>query len=246
MSLLASYPINEQGRDFAVGDIHGHFSVLKAGLRAIGFDGNRDRLFSVGDLVDRGPESALAARWLAQPWFHAIRGNHEAMACAAVTGDDDAAELNLSNGGEWLLEMPEAERQGLIGKLLKLPLAMEVATAAGVVGMVHADMPFDDWQAFAKEARSGLLSERDRDMCLWSIARHARRYAQPVERVRAVVHGHITVPRMEVLGNTYFIDTHHSSRPAGQQGHFTFLELGTLQAHDGPGGDWVKPPSRNR
>ena len=83
-------------------------------------------------------------------------------------------------------------------------------------------------------------------MCLWSIARHARRYAQPVERVRAVVHGHITVPRMEVLGNTYFIDTHHSSRPAGQQGHFTFLELGTLQAHEGPGGDWVKLPSRYR
>ena len=246
MSLLASYPINEQGRDFAVGDIHGHFSVLKAGLRAIGFDGNRDRLFSVGDLVDRGPESALAARWLEQPWFHAIRGNHEAMACDAITGDDDAADMHLSNGGEWLAEMPEAERQSLIGKLLKLPLAMEVATAEGTVGVVHADLPFDDWQAFAKAVRSGQLSERDRDMCLWSIARHARGYAQPVANVRAVVHGHITVPRMEVLGNTYFIDTHHSSRPAGQQGHFTFLELGTLQAHEGPGGDWVKLPSRYR
>ena len=245
MSLLASYPINEQGRDFAVGDIHGHFSLLKDGLRAIGFDGNRDRLFSVGDLVDRGPESHLVSRWLEQPWFHAIRGNHEAMVCASVI-DEEFADLHLSNGGEWLQEMPEDEQQRVIGKLMKLPLAMEVATPAGLIGMVHADMPFDDWTDFAKDLREGLLSERDRDMCLWSIARHARRYAQPVDRVRAVVHGHVTVPRMEVLGNVYFIDTHHSRRPAGQQGHFTLLELATLQAHEGPGGSWVKLPARYR
>lgn len=246
MSLLATYPINEQGRDFAVGDIHGHFSLLKDALRAVDFDGRRDRLFSAGDLVDRGPESALAARWLAQPWFHAIRGNHEAMACAAATGDADAADLHLSNGGKWLPALPEAERQSLIDQLLKLPLALEVATAGGPVGLVHADLPFDDWQAFAADARSGQLSSRDRDVCLWSIARHARRYAQPVTGVRAVVHGHVTVPRMEVLGNVYFIDTHHSRRPAGQQGHFTLLELATLQAHEGPGGSWVKLPARYR
>ena len=48
---------NTVGRDFAVGDIHGCFTELQRGLEAIGFDPSTDRLFSVGDLVDRGPES---------------------------------------------------------------------------------------------------------------------------------------------------------------------------------------------
>ena len=58
---------NERGRDFAVGDIHGCFSDLARGLKAIGFDEKADRLFSVGDLVDRGPESTHALEWLASP-----------------------------------------------------------------------------------------------------------------------------------------------------------------------------------
>ena len=67
-------PRNERGRDFAVGDVHGHFSRLQEGLDRLGFDPARDRLFSVGDLVDRGPENEAALEWLAQPWFHAVQG----------------------------------------------------------------------------------------------------------------------------------------------------------------------------
>ena len=63
---------NTAGRDFAVGDIHGCFTELQRGLDAIGFDASADRLFSVGDPVDRGPESHHALRWLDRPWFHAI------------------------------------------------------------------------------------------------------------------------------------------------------------------------------
>ena len=48
---------NTVGRDIAVGDIHGCFTELQRGLDTIGFDPCTDRLFSVGDLVDRGPES---------------------------------------------------------------------------------------------------------------------------------------------------------------------------------------------
>ena len=49
-------PRNALGRDFAVGDVHGCFTRLQQGLDQLGFDPTRDRLFSVGDLVDRGPE----------------------------------------------------------------------------------------------------------------------------------------------------------------------------------------------
>lgn len=77
---------NIRGRDLAVGDIHGHFQRLEKCLEAVRFDPAVDRLFSVGDLVDRGPHSEAALEWLAQPWFHAVQGNHEALAITRVRG----------------------------------------------------------------------------------------------------------------------------------------------------------------
>lgn len=70
-------PRNAEGRDFVVGDIHGAFDLVLEGMRRVQFDRQRDRLFCVGDLVDRGPQSARAARFLKQPYVHAVSGNHE-------------------------------------------------------------------------------------------------------------------------------------------------------------------------
>jgi len=78
VSRFKHFERNTQGRDFAVGDIHGHFTRLQAALEAVDFAPEVDRLFSVGDVVDRGPESERVLDWLAQPWFFAVQGNHEA------------------------------------------------------------------------------------------------------------------------------------------------------------------------
>ena len=64
------FGLNEDGRDFVVGDIHGMFQHLTELLEQIEFDEGSDRLFSVGDLVDRGPESHRALEWLDKPWFY--------------------------------------------------------------------------------------------------------------------------------------------------------------------------------
>ena len=67
------------GRDWVVGDVHGCFSTLREALRVIDFEHGRDRLFSVGDLIDRGPNSMEALEWLAGERFEAVViGNHEA------------------------------------------------------------------------------------------------------------------------------------------------------------------------
>lgn len=34
-------------------------------------------MLSVGDLVDRGPDSIGCLKLLEAPWFHAVMGNHE-------------------------------------------------------------------------------------------------------------------------------------------------------------------------
>lgn len=135
---------NVGGRDFAIGDIHGHFSLLATALAAIGFNESTDRLFSVGDLVDRGPESHLALEWLAKPWFHAVQGNHEDMAIRWPNGFMDAGNYT-SNGGGWnVANTPDVRRQ-FSDAFNMLPVAMQVDTDGGPVGIVHADCPFASW-----------------------------------------------------------------------------------------------------
>ncbi|MGC9207998.1 MULTISPECIES: metallophosphoesterase [Acidithiobacillus] len=92
------HPANLQGRDFIVGDLHGHPDVLYRLMDQVGFDVDTDRLFSVGDLVDRGPNSAAALDLLDAPWFYPVLGNHDAMLLAT---------LNLG----YLREMERAESQ---------------------------------------------------------------------------------------------------------------------------------------
>ena len=73
-------PNAEGGRDFVVGDVHGEFPTLEALLEHVELDPDRDRLFALGDLVDRGPRSADALAWLEQGRITLrVRGNHEQM-----------------------------------------------------------------------------------------------------------------------------------------------------------------------
>lgn len=48
------YQVNTFGRDFIVGDIHGHLDDLEKALWAFGFEINKDR---TGDVIDKGPDS---------------------------------------------------------------------------------------------------------------------------------------------------------------------------------------------
>lgn len=63
-----------------VGDLHGCLAQLTAKLRLLRFDPYQDLLISVGDLIDRGPQSAACLGLLDCRWFRAVRGNHEQMA----------------------------------------------------------------------------------------------------------------------------------------------------------------------
>lgn len=145
--LLNHYKANSTGRDYVVGDIHGQFTVLESLLGHIGFDPRRDRLFSVGDLVDRGPESHRVTTFLNKPWFHAILGNHEVMlleSAYTVTALPEAREhapLWRMNGGGWFFEQSTREQQAIYEAINQLPLAAEVALPDGRrTGVVHANV----------------------------------------------------------------------------------------------------------
>ena len=56
-NIVHTYEANLEGRDFVVGDIHGEYDQFMKELEKVNFDKNIDRVFSVGDLVDRGKDS---------------------------------------------------------------------------------------------------------------------------------------------------------------------------------------------
>lgn len=219
--MIERYTYNTRGRDYAVGDIHGCFTELRKALAAIKFDPARDRLFSVGDLVDRGPESDKVLEWLEYPWFHAVRGNHDDYCCRYETVD---ACNWMAKGGSWFYALSTNEQQSIATLLRWLPLAIEVETAAGLIGIVHAGIPGNRWDTL----RGRLESRAGRDYCMWTRTRFEHEDDSIVAGVRALVVGHQPVRRPVVLGNVYHIDTRGWLPEDG--GYFTLLDLATLEA----------------
>jgi len=97
---LKTFEPNFVGRDFVVGDLHGSLSCFERLLEGLHFDAAKDRIFSVGDLVDRGPNSLECLELLKNPWFHAVLANHEQMMLEAFDGGY-MGQFWLQNGGFW-------------------------------------------------------------------------------------------------------------------------------------------------
>lgn len=225
-------PNRNGGRDLVVGDIHGYYSKLAGALIAHDFDMARDRLFSVGDLVDRGPESELALNWLAQPWFFAVRGNHDDMAMRWPEGRMQMGTY-MGNGGGWNIAATPDQQRLVADAMEMLPIAIELETSRGIVGIVHADVPGSDWPTFRRALMDENLPASYRsnvaDLAMWSRDRFDNNVETPVAGVLAVVAGHspfLCEPgEVKRLGNVVYIDTY-----AWRHGHFTLLDAETLEA----------------
>ncbi|SEO97481.1 metallophosphoesterase [Aquisalimonas asiatica] len=139
-------PTNEHGRDLIVGDLHGHLETLTRALDALGFEPERDRVLSVGDLVDRGPDSAGCLALLREPWFHAVMGNHEDLLLGSVRelrathGSDPRFAMHQNNGGEWLLRVwpPDTALAQAIERTRLLPHVLVVGAGPARYHVVHA------------------------------------------------------------------------------------------------------------
>lgn len=220
---------NKTGRDIIVGDVHGNFTGLMQAMRGIGFNPDAgDRLFHVGDLVDRGAESIMAPEWLDQPWVFAVAGNHENMASRWPSGNMDWGNY-AANGGSWMMALDRPTQIEVASALGALPIAIELETADGLVGIVHAECPLSPWSDFTSMLEDPALSSRKRrdltEYAQWARTRIELRNASMIAGVRAVVVGHTPMEKSVTLGNHIYIDT-MGWRPGG---HFTLLDASTLQ-----------------
>lgn len=104
---------------YAIGDVQGCYDPLRRLLDTIGFDSARDRLWFVGDLVNRGPQSLEVLRYVKALGTAAtvVLGNHDLHLLMLAAGHGRA---NKEDTLEAVLAAPE--RDELIAWLRAQPL----------------------------------------------------------------------------------------------------------------------------
>ena len=188
-----------------VGDVHGCFRTLERALDELEFAQSRDRLFGVGDLVNRGPHSEHALTWL-ENRFHAVTmGNHE-----RPIRDWYRAKLRRGRPRSlpWLRKIPSDHYQRWFDALDAMPLALTIDTPHGPVGVIHAQVPDPVWGRTLELLSTGSPGIADIALLGFEIEEEeARARAQPVEGLHALVHGHWPVREVETTFNRWNIDT---------------------------------------
>lgn len=145
---------------YAIGDIQGCYEPLRRLLDYISFDPGRDRLWFVGDLVNRGPKSLEVLRLVKGLGSAAttVLGNHD---LHLVMQSEGYGKPNKEDTLEDILEA--ADRDELMAWLRSLPLFHVEDGFA----MVHAGL-LPSWsveqaQALSDEASAALLADNYRD-----------------------------------------------------------------------------------
>ncbi len=215
--LLSTIPQNTSGEDYICADVHGHFSLLQSQLNDVDFNPHLDRLFSLGDLIDRGEESDHVLQWLDKPWFYAIQGNHERMLINCVESQADSLRFQWFNwGGAWAEDMQEKELQQYYDALSQLPIAIELQVAQHKrVALVHAELPeICDWTDIEQLLRATSSNHIERDLTISTMLWNRPRYLDsvniaaiaPVENIHHVFHGHTILNQITTLANRTFMD----------------------------------------
>lgn len=160
---------------YAVGDLQGCLDPLERLLEQLAFDPARDRLWLVGDLVNRGPQSLEALRFVRDlgPAAITVLGNHDLHLLAVALGG------KKSKGKDTLAPILVApDRDELIDWLRRQPLVHH-DPAVGAV-LAHAGIP-PDWdlataQACAREVEAVLAGNEVREFLVEMYGDHPDRW----------------------------------------------------------------------
>lgn len=195
-------PRNKKGRDFVVGDVHGHYKALKYALKQVNFDPDYDRLISVGDLVNRGKDSHKCLKLIRKKWFYGVLGNHELLMMDCLLNGRPFEDW-YQRGGQWFTNLSLRKRQKIeqivYDHLIHMPHSLTIKSPDLTIGVCHADPP-KNW----KDAEKGRL-RGDR----FVTARHRilRQKTKQVKNIDLVFVGHTAQPQIKALGNVIYMDT---------------------------------------
>jgi bis(5'-nucleosyl)-tetraphosphatase (symmetrical) len=172
---------------YAIGDIQGCYTPFRHLLDRTGFDPAFDRLWLVGDLVNRGPESLQMLRFLYGVGDAAtiVLGNHDLYLLMVAAGFKPREERDSL---EQVLKAPDCS--ALLGWLAGQPL-MHVE---GEYAMVHAGL-LPAWtigkaQALAAEVSAALVGPEAKKFLLRLAGNRPDRWADSLrgaDRLRVIV-----------------------------------------------------------
>ncbi|MFZ2994701.1 metallophosphoesterase family protein [Sphingobium sp.] len=213
-------PSTQRGeRIYVVGDVHGRVDLMRALFERIenhlsALPGNRTvHLVLLGDLIDRGPDSAGVLRFLYNAQKHTdmlviLRGNHEDMMLRAIEGEPGVMRAWMRMGGDATLrsfgiEPPESDAD-------IMPAARALATAI--------PRPMLDWlRSLPLTAQSGdylfchagirpgvAIKRQSREDLLWI---REEFLSDTTNHGVVVVHGHSIATKVEMRPNRIGIDT---------------------------------------
>lgn len=171
----------------AIGDLQGCYSSFRQLLDRIQFDPARDRLWLVGDLVNRGPDSLATLRFVKELGSAALTvlGNHDlhllmvGAGCASLRPDDTLDDI---------LAAPDRE------ELLDWLRYREMLHVEGDYVLVHAGL-LPSWSVqkaseLARTVEEGLRSTDFREFCVNMYGNQPDRWSDELEgheRSRVVI-----------------------------------------------------------
>ncbi len=204
-------------RAYAVGDIHGRADLFAALIEAVEADdaarGNAETMvILLGDLVDRGPDSAgvvrLARDWQARRPLRILMGNHEEMFLDALESDEVLRQFLRYGGRETLLSYPIDPAAYVRADLGEARQLAQAAVPAEDIAFIRA---FEDWVLLGDYLfvhagiRPGVPLEEQRQADLRWIRETF--LTHPDSFGPMVVHGHTIFAEPEIRRNRIGIDT---------------------------------------
>lgn len=164
-------------RRIVIGDVHGHYQSLETLLASLELR-TQDRVYFLGDLIDRGPQSAEVVDLVMRQGYGCVLGNHEAMMLDVIRYGAAAAELLeawlYSGGQNTLRSYQNAIPQRHLTWLQERPLYLDLG---------------DYWLVHAGVDPSLPLEQQNVEICCW-IRDEFHSSTQPYFPHKTIVTGH--------------------------------------------------------
>jgi len=206
-------------RAYAIGDVHGRLDLLERLIAQIAVDAAErgvveTDLILLGDLIDRGPESASVVEVAMaasgdSPRVTVLKGNHEAMLGAILAGETRRATAWLQQGGREALESFGVDSAALdeadgatIARLAQAAIRPEVRAWLEALPLYRQ---IGDYLFVHAGIRPGVpIAEQVEDDLLWI---RGEFLDSREDHGLVVVHGHTPRPRVVERANRIGIDT---------------------------------------
>lgn len=227
MSNYLNIPLDTNKRHFVVGDVHGRYETFLNLLEEINYNETTDMIYSVGDLIDRGPQSVETVKFFQQPNTWAVLGNHEQMVNNPAWWRK--TWLYYPNGGPATLDSLDEHNLDLawLEKFCAtLPICVDVGESdqEEKFRLIHAELPPSWSEDYFREYLLTKPEDAAEKELLWSrqTIHTGLRNVQNMKPIqygidfhpersgRKIFCGHTPVEKIYHIGDMWWIDTYRA------------------------------------